>query len=404
MSDKLEWLNKHFVAIKYTKINDIINEENYEIRPDLKSFYGTENAEKIVWDFAEAKRFKCACELMAYIAHTRSVVWWAYLCVKSLKDELQEVPAPSIDIDQIGTSFKPTVPDFAKVEPLKPNATQEKEYNDSISKMQNDIQKMREKCDPELLALTEKYLNIFYDEFKKVHGYSPMELIEIAGKKLARQREEGNLDMNSPIFQEVDKMKERLQTIRKETLDTIHTVIPPEDLETEKKLSKEILEAVYAWIVSPDETNSKICLDLGNKCPDKPEGLLSLSAFWGGGNLTPEGKNIVRTPKPLLPNGICQTLLMCALHKGGTRKLKERYEHYFNLGVEVLTGRKVWEEDIFNSSEKSLDNTNFQAKEKEVPKQEIQNNSTHEEELKIESIFNSNTITKPHFTRWKPKR
>ena len=25
MSDKLEWLNKHFVAIKYTKINDTDN-------------------------------------------------------------------------------------------------------------------------------------------------------------------------------------------------------------------------------------------------------------------------------------------------------------------------------------------------------------------------------------------
>ena len=37
---------------------------------------------------------------------------------------------------------------------------------------------------------------------------------------------------------------------------------------------------------------------------------------------------------------------MCALHKGGTRKLKERYEHYFNLGVEVMTGKNNWEESV----------------------------------------------------------
>ena len=37
---------------------------------------------------------------------------------------------------------------------------------------------------------------------------------------------------------------------------------------------------------------------------------------------------------------------MCALHKGGTRKLKERYEHYFNLGVEVMIGENNWEKSI----------------------------------------------------------
>jgi hypothetical protein len=37
---------------------------------------------------------------------------------------------------------------------------------------------------------------------------------------------------------------------------------------------------------------------------------------------------------------------MCALHKGGTRKLKERYELYCNLGVEVLTGKDNWGESL----------------------------------------------------------
>ncbi|MBO4643449.1 MAG: hypothetical protein J5716_02445, partial [Alphaproteobacteria bacterium] len=27
--------------------------------------------------------------------------------------------------------------------------------------------------------------------------------------------------------------------------------------------------------------------------------------------------------------------------------LKERYEHYFNLGVEVLTGQSNWDESVF---------------------------------------------------------
>jgi hypothetical protein len=37
---------------------------------------------------------------------------------------------------------------------------------------------------------------------------------------------------------------------------------------------------------------------------------------------------------------------MCALHKGGTRKLKERYELYFNLGVDVLSGADNWGDSL----------------------------------------------------------
>ena len=60
----------------------------------------------------------------------------------------------------------------------------------------------------------------------------------------------------------------------------------------------------------------------------------------------PEGEQVIPTPTGLAANGISQVLLMCALHKGGTRKLKERYEHYFNLGVEVMTGQNNWEKSV----------------------------------------------------------
>lgn len=103
---------------------------------------------------------------------------------------------------------------------------------------------------------------------------------------------------------------------------------------------------MYRWIVAPDEGNSKRCLDIGNECPDTPAGLLALSAFWASGTLMPGGEQIVPTPPGLAANGLCQVLLMCALHKGGARKLKERYELYFNLGVDVLSGRDNWAESL----------------------------------------------------------
>jgi hypothetical protein len=106
------------------------------------------------------------------------------------------------------------------------------------------------------------------------------------------------------------------------------------------------LDAVYRWVVAPDGENSQKCLDVGNECPDTPAGLLSLSSFWAFGNLLPLGEQVVPTPPGLAANGLVQTLLTCALYKGGTRKVKERYEEYFKLGVDVLTGTDNWEESL----------------------------------------------------------
>jgi hypothetical protein len=118
----------------------------------------------------------------------------------------------------------------------------------------------------------------------------------------------------------------------------------------EKALRESALSAVYQWIVAPDGENSQKCLEIGNQCTQHPEGLLALSAFWAFGNMgPPDLAQVIPTPAGLAANGIDKTLLMCALADGGTRKLEERYERYFNLGVEVLSGKDNWGESLADS-------------------------------------------------------
>ena len=361
MSDKLEWMNKHFVLLRHKTLDDVCKIEGYKIRPDIQSFFdGKTDAEEVVWNFADAGRWKCACELLAYMAHRRAAVWWAYLCLLSLIEELKIVPAEDRDIDSIATSFEPEVPDFAKVEPPQPDPAQVAQMEAQILQIQADYQEMRAKADPEILKMLEDGLEVACQEFKKVHGHHPMELMDMLTAKLAQDPHE--IDRDSPIFKAADEIKSKLMAVRQETLDTIHAVIPPKVPEHEAKVRDNAMQAIYRWVVSPDETNAKKALEVGNECSDTPAGLLSYCAFWAGGNLMPEGEQVVPTPAGLAANGICQVLLMCALHKGGTRKLKERYEHYFNLGVEVLTGENNWEKDIvpqeepqFKSDEEGLD-------------------------------------------------
>jgi hypothetical protein len=63
----------------------------------------------------------------------------------------------------------------------------------------------------------------------------------------------------------------------------------------------------------------------------------------------PGGEQVVPTPPGLAANGLNQTLLKCALHKGGTRKVNERFELYFGLGVDVFSGKDNWAETLDTS-------------------------------------------------------
>ena len=344
MSDKLEWMNRHFVLLRHKSLDDVCNTEGYKIRPDLASFFADRtDAEEIVWNFADAKRWKCACELMAYMAHRRAAVWWGYRCVLSLYEEFQEVPAEDRDIDSIAASFEPTVPDFAKVEPPKGNPARLNEVMAMLEESKGVLNDMKKKVKPEIMAEAEEALQYAFDIFKEANGIDPMEALK---KALEIESRPQPVDPNSPIFKASDQLEAQLQAVRKETLDTIHAVIPPKVPAHQKQVSDNAMQAVYRWVVAPDEVNSKKALDIGNECADTPAGLLALCAFWAGGNLMPMGAQVIPTPAGLAANGLTQVLLMCALHKGGTRKLKERYEHYFNLGVEVLTGKSNWDESV----------------------------------------------------------
>ncbi|MDR1251194.1 MAG: hypothetical protein LBK62_03405 [Treponema sp.] len=347
MADKLDWLNKHLAVIRYHTLNDTVEKEGYKIRPDLaEHFVGVIGTEEMVFKFARLGDYKSACELLVYIAHRRAGVWWAYRCLLSLLEELGQNPAVDRDIADIAASFETTVPDFAKVElpqiPPEVNA----QADVALSSAKAKLAEVRTKLDPEMRKYVQDAVEVAFQEFKRVHGIHPLDLLK---KAVERCKEDPyKINPNSPLFVEAKKLKAQIQAARKEAVDTIKSVIPPKVPAHEKKVRDNALNAVYRWVVDPDEVNSKKCLNVGNECPDTPAGLLSLSSFWAFGNLMPGGEQVVPTPPGLAANGLSQVLLMCGLHKGGTRKLKERYELYFNLGVDVLSGKDNWEESLLN--------------------------------------------------------
>jgi len=281
---------------------------------------------------------------MAYIAHRRAAVWWGYRCVLSLLEELKENPAQERDIADIGADLNVTVPDWANIELPPPNPAIDSETKAALAEIERQHKAAEAVLDPEIHSFVKEAVEIAFREFRSVHGIHPIDLLKKAGQFI--NAEPVPIDPASPALVEAAKLKAQLGQVQKDAVDTIKSVLPSKLPAVEKKKRDNALNAVYRWTAAPDAENSQKCLDIGNECPDTPAGLLSLASFWAYGDLMPMGEQTVPTPPGLAANGLCQVLLLCALHQGGTRKVKERFAEYFRLGVEVLTGADNWEPSL----------------------------------------------------------
>lgn len=399
MSDNLEWQKKHLTLLRYTGVDELVEKESFKIRPDLEPFFENKTSvEEIFWNFVDAGKYKCACEMLAHIGHRRAVVWWAYQCVLSLMAELKEKPAEEFDFSKVCESYDPVVPDFAKIEPLNPKNPEVEKMADEVAKLNSEIEKLKTLVDPEVMGEVDEAVKVALDTFKEIHGISFDDLVQMAVKK---DFEHQQVDKNSPIFKAAADLEAQLHASKKETLEKINAVLPPKIPAHEQKLSDDALSAVYRWVVAPDEVNSQKAMDVGNACPDKPAGLLALTAFWSFGNMLPNGDMVVHTPPGLASNGICQTLLTSALSKGGTRTLKERYQHYVDLGIRVMTGEFLWDQSVLNGE---VPHDDFVKKNEEPVKENIAPVETIEQRMKRdEEIEAERRASRPKvYTRWKP--
>ncbi|GHV91029.1 hypothetical protein AGMMS50268_15320 [Spirochaetia bacterium] len=305
-------------------------------------FTGVSGAEEMVFKFASLGRYKYACELMAYIGHRRAAVWWGYRCLNSLNRELAEKPPEDIGLDY--EAPVPPLPEWAAKKPPAPDPAVLAGIEKELGDMRAKVAAMKAQANPAALKYIQEGKERAFAAFEKANGIHPRELLSLMGGRL--KDDPYKINMDAPLFKEIEALKVKLAAQKAETIATIKSVLPPKMPAHEKKLRDNALDAIYRWVAAPDAENSQKCLDAGNAANGTPAGLLSLSAFWSFGNLMPQGDQVIPTPPGLAANGIDKALLMCALAQGGTRKIPERYELYFNMGVEVLSGKDNWEESL----------------------------------------------------------
>ena len=401
MSDKLEWMNRHAVLLREPQWANIAARENYKIRADLRPLFDAHpDSLELLDAMVEKGLCREGCEFIARMTHRRAAVWWGYCCLLDLFEERHAVatgaakPAPTsaeemmVEIQKLtGIGFpKPvtkltpeTIDDFCKapqtdirkmLEFPKPPPQDRSALNAAAAGLGGKLDRLMSFIPPEVGAAYDRSFASAERSAAARYGQTVTEYFAQAKARAEAGPLTYTVDRFShPTRQAILKLPEMLETQRKGMIAQIKNAFPekfPATPEAKfllaadaKKRSDNAIQAVWRWIVSPDERNTTLALQAGNEAPATAEGLLAYTAAWSFGDLAPEGKVTVPVPPELPGTGLNSVLLMLALDQDGYRKMPERYELYFKMGMDVVFGKNLWTEAV---SEKLSPHAKLEAK------------------------------------------
>ena len=168
----------------------------------------------------------------------------------------------------------------------------------------------------------------------------------------------------------------------------------------ENNLRKKAYEAAVAWVKEPTKPNTLNAEKYSKEAGNYPEGMLCLASFWSYGDFSitsasqkkakedgkPEQPDMVLRVDPSLPpKGIYSTLLMSALHEGGTRKPVERFVLYYQMGEKIACGEDNW----------AKENVDLKQEQPAAVPEKSENKSKEKPGKKTE------TDDTPSYTKWK---
>lgn len=356
MADDLSWLNQHELLHLHPQVAEVVHHEQLKLTSAQQALA---QRYPLSTDYLAALSaqgsYKDACTFLAYNLHHRMAVWWGYRCVVDVLSEVLHQPAPVKDLSDVAKPRPMNLPPF--VAEMQQQAAQEFAVDPKVMEQLGAAQARLKDIEQQLRQIIPQPLFDFADQalaqqnakFKSIHGMEPMELLNSLIKQAveveAEEKRTGmsaRIDPNSPIFAATKEIEAKVEKIRQETVALVKSALPEVDSEQQTKDKAACLDAVFAYIVAPDEVNAQRLLELGNKIPDKIEGLLSLVAFWSFGDLMPQGKQVIPTPPGLMSNGLNCLLLSCALQQGGVFNFAQRFQRYYEFGYECLLGKSNW--------------------------------------------------------------
>lgn len=356
MTDKLDWLNKHIIMNKYNTIHEIQEFDGYKI-PDsiIEDVKDIDNIEQYVSKLMMNKEYNHLCEFLSYMLQKRVAVWWAYCCLNELMNEIDfeenETEADKKDEDDVDmelNAFQKKLNELIEEMDKKSQYATDEQINE-LKKIQDNINEFMQKNVPQelLMMINSEYERINL-EIEKQTGYNPDKLFKESVENYEKAVLEDIENKKKPTY--LEESIENINKKRNEKLDdvlkTVDFTLSKENVRLNKQRIKSAMDAVYAWIVSPDAVNSQNALLAGDAIPQEPAGMLAYSAYWSYGDLTPASDNVIKTPIGLASRGINSSITLMSSYKGGKLKPEERMEQYVNIGMEIAYGKNNWSDSV----------------------------------------------------------
>lgn len=372
----MAWNGKQFdkplVMLRRENISNLRAAYGYDPDDDMLEVYPTEelSAELALNVLLLREETEEAVNLLASAIVPRVGVWWAYLCLQMVFEDIR------LDFEKDGLTPREREAKQRKIELKKLTDTSkidkmfedQRKYLDTYAKeVEKDLRDLNY-LNP--LQRMEVKLNYFKKEFERFKNELP----------------EGTLgDPNGPMFMEKHmkklqaNVKESLERYIKDHDDTPQTTdlpIPPTDKifeemwkqtsaigpTIEKSMAKRFplklkglpkpvspkrktaaVEAALRWLLVPSDANGKLACDAAVAAKAGPESMLAYAAFWSSTNLQTE-TGAAPTNLALPPMGISKTLLLLALLEGGEMDYDARYKEFLRLGIECADGTCTWDE------------------------------------------------------------
>lgn len=371
MADKLQWIDKHLILLRYQSLKDCCLHEDYHIpstaEPLLvgarfdehsgviglrvddtahpivdESLIPIETVERFLHKMLAANLLRESAELLCYALHKRVALWWVYKCVLAFRQE-QECTAPPPEQLALGAD------DFAlpKLSDLLAQPDIAKAKLASLKrKLKAQQAALSAKMTPEFNDFFSKTLDTGEMQYAKIHGIKPR--AELA-KTLAsfKKPEPPSFKINADLEQAIATMRKEQAQQHAQMQALLQHLWPhsghklqsnANDSEPSAQARDDILEHVYNFICEPSEQYAKILLQDGNAHPESVEGMLAYAAFWSYGNLMPGGDQVVHTPPGLASKGLNMTIFKLCADPTGQLHLDERYALYVQQGLEIGYG------------------------------------------------------------------
>jgi hypothetical protein len=391
---------KPLILLQHKTAQETIEKNAYDIDEDHEElFIKMNNPEDILEHFQGKKKFPEANKFLAYAIHKRVGVWWAYLCVKMVLEEIEKAKLakkPPRDIrKEVEDFIKNGLPEKKQLEKIA--ADHQKMRNENTAEAKSILQDpgaalKSGKIDQEThdkITLKEykafsQQIKTRFDAFPEDVKRDAMQKFEIYQKEYIKDhgmpfREHSLQELRSEIFlpkepeidnslldktmQRIkDKIAEYKQEVGRELLKVPKSAadLPGLPKPVSKKKIDEAYESALHWILAPTDINAKYALNSGNAANGKMEGLLALCAFWAHGDLAVDQdkvKQVIPTNPGLTSNGINSVFTMTAVFavtEGVEKSYDELMEEFHYMGIEAAQGINLWD-DAFLQKINQLD-------------------------------------------------